>query len=149
MSAVDYATYLESYCDHFELWPFIKLKTRVLSVTRGGSRAHRITYTADSGVCSWDCDAVAVCSGLHVEPNIPDIEGLENAPCVMHSSDFKSREQFRGRKTIMVIGCGETGADISHLAVTRPETERVIVCHRDGFHFAPKVNRRIPRPYLL
>ena len=142
---MEYVTYLKNYCDHFELWPCIKLNTRVLSVTRGGSRAHRITYTAGSGVLGWDCDAVAVCSGLHVEPNIPDIEGMVNVPCVIHSSEFKSREQFRGKRTIMVVGCGETGADISYLAITHQETGRVIVCHRDGFHFAPKVSERIRR----
>lgn len=87
----------------------------------------------------WDCDAVAVCSGLHNEPNIPHIPGIKNVPSVLHSSQFKSRKQFGAGTTVLVVGSGETGADVAHLAVTSP-TARVIMCHRDGFHFAPKVS---------
>jgi hypothetical protein len=60
-------------------------------------------------------------------------------PQVIHSSQFKERRQFTDKKTVMIVGLGETGADLSYLAVTHPEVERVVVCHRDGFHFAPKV----------
>lgn len=87
----------------------------------------------------WECDAVAVCSGLHVEPNLPDINGISNAPVVIHSSQFKSRQQFDGCRLVMVVGCGETGADVAYLAATHPEVDRVVLCHKDGFHFAPKV----------
>lgn len=87
----------------------------------------------------WDCDAVAVCSGLHVEPNIPEIGGIENMKSVIHSSKFKARRQFNGCKTVMVVGCGETGADVAYLAATHPDVDRVVLCHRDGVHFAPKV----------
>lgn len=101
---------------------------------------HTVIYeTKDGHHVEWDCDAIAVCSGLHVEPNIPDIEGLQNVPRVIHSSSFKARKQFRSCRTVMVIGSGETGADISYLAVTTPNVEKVILCHRDGLHFAPKV----------
>lgn len=86
----------------------------------------------------WVCDALAVCSGLHVEPNIPHIEGIENVPTVFHSSEFKSRAQFGTDKTILVVGSGETGADLAYLAVTGP-TRQVLLSHRDGTHFAAKV----------
>lgn len=132
--------YLEDYCTEFNLWPYIKLNTKVVSVTRSGLQNHRVTYEDNDQRLTLDCDAIAVCSGLHVEPNIPSIEGIQHVPRVIHSSDFKARKQFCGSRTIMVVGCGETGADISYLAVTYPQAERVIVCHRDGFHFAPKVN---------
>lgn len=84
------------------------------------------------------CDAIAVCSGLHVTPNMPEIPGIENLPNVMHSTDFKGRSQFGVGKTVMVVGTGETGMDVAYLAVTSP-TRQVLMCHRDGFHFAPKV----------
>ena len=131
--------YLEDYCTQFNLWPYIKLNTRVVSVTRTGTRNHKIAYEDNDQLLTWQCDAIAVCSGLHVEPNIPNIDGIQHVPRVIHSSDFKASKQFRGSRTIMVVGCGETGADISYLAVTYPQAERVLVCHRDGFHFAPKV----------
>jgi len=151
-------SYLTDYCTHFGLWPNIHLNTTVKSVTRdpryGGK--HTVTYLiqATGETHQWECDAVAVCSGLHVTPNIPDnIPGIENIPVRMHSSEFKTRSQFlqdSGRddrdalnkkgKTVMVLGTGETGADVSYMAVTTPGVDRVLLCHRSGFHLAPKVS---------
>jgi len=101
---------------------------------------HELTYTVGSKTLTWQCDAVAVCSGLHVLPHRPTIDGIQYAPRVIHSSQFKSRQDFRDCRNIMVVGAGETGADISHLAITTPTVERVVLCHKDGFHFAPKVS---------
>lgn len=81
---------------------------------------------------------MAVCSGLHVTPSIPDLPGIEQVPVVKHSADFKAREEFGVDKTVVVLGTGETGIDMAHLAVTSP-TKRVVLCHRDGFLGAPKV----------
>ena len=140
MSAPRYVQYLNQYCDHFELWPHIRLQTKVVSVSRSSPDRHRIvSQNKSTGETEeWECDAVAVCSGLHVTPNIPTIPRIEKVPEVFHSSAFKSREQFGRGKTVLSIGSGETGADIAYLAVTSP-TKRVVMCHRNGFHLAPKV----------
>jgi dimethylaniline monooxygenase (N-oxide forming) len=134
-----YLEYLDDYATHFELWPYINLNTWVKSVRRGDSSEHVVTYrTAAGEEIEWECDAIAVCSGVHAVPNMPSFPGIEHVPVVMHSADFKSREQFGKGKTVMVIGSGETSADICYLAVTG-DTERVILCHRDGWLGAPKV----------
>ncbi|CAF3495730.1 unnamed protein product [Fusarium graminearum] len=99
----------------------------------------RSKSSKDGRVFSWDCDAVAVCSGLHKEPKLPVIPGLHHVPEVIHSSDFKTKSQFGTNKTVMVIGSGETGAEIAYLAVMSP-MKQVLMCHKDGFHFAPKRN---------
>ncbi|KOS20672.1 Dimethylaniline monooxygenase 1 [Escovopsis weberi] len=134
-----YVQYLRDYCTHFNLWPSIRLQTRVVAVTRRPGGGHTVAYESVSGGprLHWDCDAVAVCSGLHVTPHLPNIKGLERVPLVIHSSQFKARKQFGTDKTVLLIGTGETGTDLAHLAVTSP-TRRVVLCHRDGFHFAPK-----------
>lgn len=139
LSATAYLSYLRDYCTHFKLWPFIKLSAPILSVKRRAEGGHVVTYgaTLETGH-TWECDAIAVCSGLHVAPNIPQIEGIERVPEVFHSSHFKKKEQFGLDKTVMVLGSGETGADIAYMAVTAT-TKRVILCHKDGFHLAPKV----------
>ncbi|KAI9147384.1 Monooxygenase ptmN [Paramyrothecium foliicola] len=145
LSTVAYVQYLEDYCTHFGLWPFMKLGTRVIAVRRrskGTALSYTITYSSDGNDTQeeWECDALAICSGVHTEPNIPFIEGAEHIPLRIHSSSFKARKQFGVGKIVMVVGTGETGADIAHLAVTSPTT-RVVLCHRDGFHFAPKRNQ--------
>ncbi|KAL7918787.1 hypothetical protein ACQKWADRAFT_316255 [Trichoderma austrokoningii] len=141
-----YLEYLDDYATHFELWPHINLNTWVKSVRRGGSREHIVTYRTSTGEeIEWECDAITVCSGVHAAPNIPDLPGVEHVPIVMHSSEFKSREQFGKGKTVMVVGSGETAADIAYLAVTG-DTDRVILCHRHGWLGTPK---RVPGQRFL
>ncbi|KAH6985322.1 dimethylaniline monooxygenase [Ilyonectria destructans] len=147
LSTERYVQYLQDYCTNFNLWPYIALSTRVLTVARRPGGGHVIIYITkgSQNPLEWECDAVAICSGLHVEPNIPTIRGMKNVPLVMHSSEFKARKQFGVDKTVIIVGSGETGADIAYLAVTST-TRRVLMCHRDGFHLAPKRN---PGPVLL
>ncbi|CCC11410.1 hypothetical protein SMACR_02068 [Sordaria macrospora] len=141
MSARRYVQYLNEYCAHFNLWPHIHLDTQVDSVTRTLKGKHVVTYTSKTTgeTSEWECDAIAVCSGLHVTPHIPDIPGIEHVPVKMHSSQFKEKKQFGIDKTVMILGSGETGSDLSWMAVTS-QTKRVVMCHRSGFHFAPKRN---------
>lgn len=78
------------------------------------------------------------------------IPGLENAPNVIHSSQFKERMQFGKDKNVLIVGSGETGMDIAYLAVTS-ETNSVTMCHNDGFLCAPKVGPstlEIKQPFL-
>jgi cation diffusion facilitator CzcD-associated flavoprotein CzcO len=130
---------LKEYADHFNLWPEISLSTSVTSIRRGQAGGHVIHYRGPDGVdMTWECDAVAVCTGLHVTPNIPDVPGIDKVKIVKHSSQFKKREEFPHGSQVVVLGTGETGMDIAHLAVTSP-TKRVVLCHRQGFLGAPKV----------
>ncbi|POR32526.1 Dimethylaniline monooxygenase [N-oxide-forming] 2 [Tolypocladium paradoxum] len=140
ISAKKYVQFLHDYCTKFNLWPHIRLQTRVVAVTRRQDGGHVITYKAHNKEKreEWQCDAVAVCSGLHVDPNIPQLKGIEKVPLVIHSSEFKVRKQFGVDKTVMVLGAGETGSDMAYLAATSP-TRRVLMCHRDGFHSGPQV----------
>ncbi|OTA56657.1 FAD/NAD(P)-binding domain-containing protein [Hypoxylon sp. EC38] len=146
LSAERYVHYLNQYCDHFNLWPDINLKTKVVAIKRRPGGGHVVHYRkadyVDAEVMTYECDAIAVCTGLHVTPNIPNLPGIENVPVVKHSSEFKNREEFGRNKTVVILGSGETGIDIAHLAVTSP-TRRVVLTHRDGFLGAPKV---IPNP---
>ncbi|KAI1654984.1 FAD/NAD(P)-binding domain-containing protein [Daldinia decipiens] len=146
LSAEKFVKYLNDYCDNFNLWPDINLSTKVVAVKRRPGGGHIIYYqkadNTNAGILTYECDAVAVCTGLHVVPNVPNLPGIENIPVVKHSSEFKKREEFGRDKTVVILGSGETGIDIAHLAVTSP-TKRVVLTHRDGFLGAPKI---IPNP---
>ena len=138
LSSEQYRQYLEDYATHFNLWPFINLGTAVTGVRRGDQSGHIVSYKGSDGKeVEWECDAIAVCSGVHSKAHIPDIPGIEHVPQVLHSQDFKKRAQLGEGKTVMVLGSGETGADMTYLSITAP-TKRVILCHRDGFVGAAK-----------
>jgi len=135
----DYCLYLKRYCDQFGLWSSIKLSTKVVRLERSGI-SHVIHYTelASATERVWECDAVAICSGLHVTPSIPPIPGIEHVPKSMHSSEFKSRDMFGTDKDVLLLGVGETGMDLAHMAVTS-QTKTVTLCHRNGWLNGPKV----------
>lgn len=140
VTTVRYLEYLNEYAAHFDLWPHIHLSTPVIAVRRGERSGHVVTYRLlDGAEVNWECDAIAVCSGLHNKPNIPYVEGIEHVPCSFHSEEFKGREQFGTDKTVMVLGCGETSFDIAALAMESP-TKKVVLCHRGGWWGAPKAS---------
>lgn len=48
-------------------------------------------------------------SGLHVEPNVPAIPGIQHLRGeALHSSQYKGRAQLAGQD-VLIMGCGETG----------------------------------------
>lgn len=100
----------------FSLEPHIKLGCRVASIeplekSSGQHWKHRVKYTSkhnDNREQTFDCSHIAICTGLHVEPNIPSIPGIENINGeIFHSSSYKKRSQLTGRD-VLVMGCGET-----------------------------------------
>ncbi|KAM3436656.1 hypothetical protein MY4824_004249 [Beauveria thailandica] len=145
-----YVQYLRDYLAHFHLWPHVRCRARVTRITRrhhpggGDVGGHTVEVTsAETGATeTWDCDAVAICTGMHVLPWIPALPGLERVKTVLHSSAVKTRAQLGEDTHVVVLGAGETGMDMAHLAVTAP-TASVTLCHRGGFFCAPKI---IPLP---
>ncbi|KAF7541743.1 hypothetical protein G7Z17_g11889 [Cylindrodendrum hubeiense] len=141
-----YVQYLKNYATTYNLWPCIERQTKVENIRRGvNGCGHIVAIKNPDGCSEWSCDAVAVCSGINVTPIIPTIAGMERVPKVLHSSQFRTRDQFGKDTNVVVLGAGETGMDIAHLAVTSP-TKSVTLCHRDGFFCAPKI---IPVPTVM
>lgn len=142
LSLPQYCEYLNDYANKFKLRPHINLNTKVINVRRAkGGRGHVVTYVSKEGTEEWACDAVAVSSGLHVEPGLPTISGLDKVPEVFHSSQYKhkNREVFKEGSNVVILGCGETAMDMAYFAVTSP-TKTVTLCSRNGFVLAPKVS---------
>lgn len=116
ISLPQYVNYLDSYVDRFTLKPHLKLGCRITGIEPLAKSAdqwwkHRVKYTSkhnDGQERTFDCSHIAICTGLHVEPNVPSIPGIENVRGeVFHSSEYKQRAQLAGRD-VLIMGCGET-----------------------------------------
>ncbi|KAK4998303.1 hypothetical protein LTR66_002449 [Elasticomyces elasticus] len=147
ISLPQYVEYLKSYVERFDLASYIKLRCRVVNVAPLDSGdhkwRHRVRFIDGSTRKEdwFDCSHVAICTGLHVEPNIPMIPGIENVRGeVLHSSRYKTRSQLFGRD-ILILGCGETAMDIAYEAI-KADARSVTMCYRTGFLSFPKALSR-------
>ncbi|KAL5221283.1 hypothetical protein ABZP36_025996 [Zizania latifolia] len=56
---------------------------------------------------------LVVATGENAVPRVPDFPGMHKfASRVMHTSEYKSGEQFAGKK-VLVVGCGNSGMEVS------------------------------------
>eukprot|EP00913_Durusdinium_trenchii_P004241 g3932.t1 len=95
MTLKDYVVYLHEYAAHFELTQLIRFNVKVINVQKAcNADAYDVTLQLDGddshpGIEVWD--AVAVCSGLHNVPRIPDFPGNEKFEGqILHSSSYKA-----------------------------------------------------------
>jgi len=120
--------YLESYARHFNIEPCFNEYVQwakyddVLQLwrvrTSGSARLEEAEY-----VCRW----LVVATGENAECVVPDIDGLAHfGGKVIHSSEYKSGEAFRGEK-VLVVGCGNSGMEVS-LDLSNHNAEPYMVC---------------------
>ncbi|KAF7713645.1 Flavin-containing monooxygenase [Penicillium ucsense] len=145
VSLPGYVDYLRSYVAKFRLEAHMRLNCPVISVERAPDDSkwkHRVKYLDRADLENeeerdYECSHIAVCTGLHVEPNIPTIPGIEHVKGdVFHSSQYKGRSQVAGRN-VLVLGCGETAMDIAYESI-KANAQSVTMCFRTGFLSFPK-----------
>ena len=115
----------------------------------GSDVAHRVAYhPVNAGQADntskrefFDCTHLAICTGLHVQPNVPQLDGIEHFKgSALHSSSYKYRSQLKD-EDILILGCGETAMDVAYEAIKAP-AKSVTMCFRTGFLSFPKVLNR-------
>ena len=112
MPAEEYIRYLSEYARVHGVKAACRFGVVVESVERLPDGGWQVRHSSAAARGTERFDAVAVCSGVHQVPFVPDIPGLaEFRGTVLHSSAFRGRAQVEGKR-VLIVGAGESGADI-------------------------------------
>ncbi|MDD3763132.1 MAG: NAD(P)-binding domain-containing protein [Nevskiales bacterium] len=122
--------YTRSFARAFGLYDAIRFGTAVehaeqdgdgWSVRLAGGETRRYT-------------ALVCATGVNWSPRLPRHPGTFNGE-IRHSVSYKSADEFRGKR-VLVIGAGNSGADIACDAAANADAAFISV--RRGYHFIPK-----------
>lgn len=116
LPARDVNDYLNSYADHFGLHRFIKFSHHVLRIRpilNGKWEVIVKNLLSTAGYETLLFDAIFVCNGHFTTPFYPNLKGFEiYSGKQSHSHEYRKAEKFT-HKTVLVIGGGPSGVDIS------------------------------------
>jgi hypothetical protein len=126
--------YFQDYAKHFGLKEKFEFSTRVEKMERAPQGGWDITTERNGTAQTRHFDAVLIATGTLHHPNKPALPGSFSGR-VMHSAEYKSPEAFRDKR-VLVVGCGNSGADIAVDAVRRARSVDLSV--RRGYWFLPK-----------
>jgi len=150
MSHMTYRKFLADYINKFGISKCFRLHTTVKAVQdRKNGDAHagysvHVSSTQD-GKCVEDtleCDFVIVASGQHQSTKLPAIPGLQefkaSGGLVLHSTEYVDAKPFAGKR-VLVIGAGDSGADlVKHISdVSAPG--KTYISLRNGVHVLPRM----------
>ena len=144
--------YFHDYASHFQLRRHYEFNTRVIGLTPDGD-GWMLLSERDGVQQRRRFDGVLIANGTLHKPNIPGLPGQFSGE-LMHSADYRSPEVFKGKR-VLLVGCGNSGADIAVDAVHHAAS--VDISLRRGYYFLPKFvrgrpidtlggKRRLPRP---
>jgi dimethylaniline monooxygenase (N-oxide forming) len=143
MRVGEYVDYLGRYCDAFGLRPHLRFRTTVEAVSRNAAGDWTVRTRGPAGVAEERFDAVALCSGLHQHPYVPQLPGLESyAGVVLHGAEYRRPSQIAGKK-VLVVGAGESGADV--VAEVAAHAAETVLSLRRGVAVQKRLKRGKPR----
>ena len=108
-------TYLQRFAARFELLPYVRFGTQVLSVrpTDDAPMGWHVTTARGDAHETQRFDAVAVCIGHYSAPRIPALPGADSFPGLrMHSHNYREPGPFRGL-TVALWGTSASGTDLA------------------------------------
>ncbi|XP_020232697.1 indole-3-pyruvate monooxygenase YUCCA6 [Cajanus cajan] len=131
-----FVDYLESYARRFDIRP------RFGETVRRAEFDHTLGFwrVRSSGkkelVTEFVCRWLIVATGENAEAVVPNIEGMgEFAGTIKHTSFYKSGEEFRGKR-VLVVGCGNSGMEVCLDLCNHNATPSLVV--RDTVHILPR-----------
>lgn len=133
----DILTFLNLYCDNFNLRQHIKLNHHVKRVApKGNGWTISVIDLIQNQESEDHFDAVMVCNGHYHTPFIPVIKGVETfIGEELHSHDYREPSIFKNKR-VLVIGAGPSGIDLALEATTT--ATNVILSHRQDITIQSK-----------
>lgn len=99
--------YYRSYAEELAIQPHFLQQVQSIQKQQG----HWITETTQGQ--RYRSAHVIVCTGFNRKPNMPDFPGMaEFAGTIVHSSEYKNPQPYEGQR-ILVVGMGNSGAEIA------------------------------------
>lgn len=126
--------YFRDFADHFKLRERYEFSTRVTRMERASEGGWQVTTERDGVSRTRRFDGVLIATGTLHHPHQPPLPG-EFSGTLMHSAQYKSPVQL-ANKRVLVVGCGNSGADIAVDAVRSAKSVDLSV--RRGYWFLPK-----------
>ncbi|CAJ1972310.1 unnamed protein product [Sphenostylis stenocarpa] len=128
--------YLESYAERFDIRPRFNETVRhaEFDATLGFWKVRSLNKreVATEFLCRW----LIVATGENAEAVVPQIEGMgEFGGTIKHTSLYKSGEEFRGKR-VLVVGCGNSGMEVCLDLCNHNATPSLVV--RDTVHILPR-----------
>lgn len=135
----EYLAYLERYARHFNLLERIQFGCMVQEVSReeDGRWCIRVRDERTGEEREQRFDRVTICSGSNLQPrdvSLPGLDGFKGQ--IRHAASYKGPDEYRGKR-IVVVGMGESGADIATELADCADTTLSI---RRGKFLVPRVN---------
>ncbi|KAI0129775.1 putative dimethylaniline monooxygenase [Xylariales sp. AK1849] len=140
--------YLESYAKHFDLIKDIVFNASLKQVVRNKEDTKWCVELDVNGEHQVkEFDKVAFTHGYQTKAEMPDFEDRENfeGP-VIHTQQYRSREDFRGKKVI-VVGIGSTAGDV--IADLVPVASKVYASHRRGMVILTRWRKGTPTDLMV
>ncbi|SHG04674.1 Predicted flavoprotein CzcO associated with the cation diffusion facilitator CzcD [Microbulbifer donghaiensis] len=130
--------YFRAYAREFGLYERYEFNTEVVHCERDGDD-WRITTRVVSGSRAGEeqtrtFGGLLIANGTLHHPNMAELPG-EFAGELLHSCDYRDPAIFEGKR-VLLVGCGNSGADIAVDAVHRARS--VDISLRRGYYFLPK-----------
>ncbi|MFD1217913.1 flavin-containing monooxygenase [Microbulbifer celer] len=125
--------YFRDYASKFDLYRHYEFNTEVVSCERAGDEWH-ITTRRDGVEQTREFGGLLIANGTLHHPNMPELPG-EFAGELLHSSEYRDPAMFDGKR-VLLVGCGNSGADIAVDAAHRAKS--IDISLRRGYYFLPK-----------
>lgn len=123
--------YLKDFARVFGLYEHVRFNCAVQGVEQD-TEARWVVTLADGERRRYK--ALICATGCNWDPNLPEIRGHFTGEA-RHAVTYRRPEEFRGKR-VMIIGAGNSGADIACDAASH--ADQAFISMRRGYHFIPK-----------